>query len=100
MVRPSSFEMRSFLAASAAIAIAFVLALAYLATSTGVATTGYEAQRLEAQWDELHRQNALLEIELARLASPARIAADAQRLGLVRLTYVPVVRPEPLAAQR
>ncbi len=99
-VRATSFELRSFVAASAAIAVAFALALAYLASSTGVATAGYEAQRLAAQRDELRRQNALMELELARLASPARIEAESQRLGLVRLAYIPVVQPAPLAVQR
>jgi cell division protein FtsL len=99
-VRATSFELRSFVGASAAIAVAFVLALAYLAGSTGVASVGYEAQRLQSQRDELRRQNSLLELELARLDSPARIEAQAQRLGLVRLAYIPVVPADPLTARR
>lgn len=93
-------EMRSFLGASAAIAVAFVLALAYLGGSTGVASTGYEAQRLQAQRDELRRQNALLDLELARLDSPGRIEAEAARLGLVRVHFIPVVPAAPLTARR
>jgi hypothetical protein len=99
-VRNATWEMRSFLGASAAIAVAFVLALAYLAGSTGVATAGYEAQRLQSPRDELRRQNALLEIELARLDAPARIEAEAKRLGLVRVAFIPVVKAEPLSARR
>jgi hypothetical protein len=96
----AAWETRSFGAASAAILAAFVLALVYLGSSTGVATAGYEAQRLEQQRDELRRQSALLDVELASLASPARIELAAQRLGLVHLSYVPVVPADPIAAHR
>jgi len=96
----TTWELRSFLGAAGAIAVAFVLALVYLGGSTGVATGGYEAQRLAAQLDELRRQNALLEVELARLDSPARIEVEAARLGLVRLPHVPVVPAVPLTALR
>jgi len=99
-VRATTWELRSFVGASAAIAVAFVLALAYLAGSTGVASVGYEAQRLQAERDELRRQNALLEIDLAKLDSPARIEAGAKRLGLVRMAFVPVVPAAPLTARR
>lgn len=96
----SGWELRSFLGASAAIAVAFVLALTYLAGSTGVASAGYEAQRLASLRDELRRQNALLELELARLDAPGRIEVEAKRLGLVRLAFVPTVAADPLAARR
>ena len=99
-VRASAFETRSFLGAAVAIAVAFALALVYLAGATGVASTGYEAQRLQATRDELHRQNALLELELARLDSPARIEAEARRLGLIRVTFVPVIPADPLTARK
>ncbi|MEK7860927.1 MAG: hypothetical protein AAB284_06205, partial [Chloroflexota bacterium] len=95
-----SWELRSFLGASAAIAIACVLALAYLASSTGVATAGYEAERLQATRDELRRQNTLFELELARLDAPARVEAEARRLGLVRVSFIPVVQAEPLTARK
>lgn len=95
-----AWEIRSFGAASAAILVAFVLALMYLGSSTGVASLGYEAQRLQAERDEVRRQNALLDVQLATLASPARIEAEAQRLGLVHLSYIPVVPADPLAARR
>lgn len=94
-----AWELRSFGAASATIVVGFVLALAYLASSTGVATVGYEAQRLEAARDELRRQNALLDVRLATLASPARIEAEATRLGLVRVSFVPVVQADPLSSR-
>jgi cell division protein FtsL len=98
-IRASTFETRSFLAAAGAIACAFVLALAYLAGTTGVASVGYEAQRLQSQRDEVRRQNALLELELARLDSPTRIEAEAKRLGLVHFAFIPVVTA-PAVARR
>lgn len=98
--RATTWELRSFVGASAAIAVAFALALTYLAGSTGVASVSYDAQRLQAKRDELRRQNALLELDLARLDSPARIEAEAKRLGLVRIAFVPVVPADPLAARR
>jgi hypothetical protein len=98
--RSEGAELRSFVGASAAIAIAFVLALAYLAGSTGVASAGYEAQRLQAERDELRRQNALLELDLAKLDSPARIESEAKRLGLVRVAFIPVVPATALTARK
>ena len=74
--------------------------LLYLAQATAVSAAGYEVQRLAAQRDELRRQNALLEVESARLDSPARIEAGAARLGLVRAAAIRVVAPEAVAAHR
>jgi hypothetical protein len=95
----ASWEVRSFVIASAAIVGAFVLVLLYLAQATAVSASGYEAQRLAAQRDELRRQNALLSIESARLESPARIEADAAKLGLVRAATIHVVAAEAVAAK-
>lgn len=92
--------MRTFVAVSAAIGFVFLLAMLYLAQTTAVSTRGYEAQRLEQVREELRRQNALLEVENARLDSPGRIQVEAQRLGLVRAAQVPVVQLEPIAAKR
>ena len=99
-IRGASWEIRSFLVASGVIVACFLLALLYLAQATAVSAAGYEAQRLAAQRDELRRQNALLVIESARLDSPARVEADAQRLGLVRAATIRVVAPEAVAASR
>ena len=99
-VRSASWEIRSFLVASGVIVACFLLALLYLAQATAVSAAGYEAQRLAAQRDELRRQNALLVIETARLDSPARVEAEAQRLGLVRAATIRVVGPEAVAAAR
>jgi hypothetical protein len=99
-VRGASWEIRSFLVASCVIVACFLLVLLYLAQATAVSAAGYEAQRLAAQRDELRRQNALLVIESARLDSPARVEAEAQRLGLVRAATIRVVPAETVAAAR
>jgi cell division protein FtsL len=91
----TTWEMHTFLAVSAAIAFVFVLAMLYLAQTTTISTRGYEAQRLEQVRDELRRQNALLEVENARLDSPARIETEAARIGLVRVATIQVVQLEP-----
>jgi hypothetical protein len=96
----ASWEIRSFLVASGVIVSCFLLVLLYLAQATAVSAAGYEAQRLEAQRDELRRQNALLAIESARLDSPARVETEAQRLGLVRAATIRVVVTEAAAATR
>ena len=96
----ASWELRSFAAACGAIVALFLFVLLYVSQTTGVAALGYEVQRLDAARDELRRQNALLEIESARLDSPARIEADAQRLGLVRAVTIRVLPPETIAAKR
>ncbi len=98
--RHASWELRSFTLATAAIAAVFTLALLYLSQITSLSTGRYEVQRLQAERDELRRQNALLEVRLARLDSPARIETQAARLGLVHLTRVPLFVPEPLQANK
>jgi cell division protein FtsL len=95
-----TWEVRTFVAVSAAIAFVFLLAMLYLAQTTTVATRGYEAQRLEQVRDELRRQNALLEVENARLDSPTRIETEATKLGLVRAATISVVQLEPITAKR
>jgi hypothetical protein len=99
-VRSASWEIRSFLLASGVIVACFLLVLLYLAQATAVSAASYEAQRLLVQRDEVRRQNALLVIESARLDSPARVEADAQRLGLVRAATIRVVASEAVAAAR
>ena len=95
-----TWEVRTFVSVSAVIAFVFVLAMLYLAQTTAVSTRGYEAQRLEQTRDELRRQNALLEVENARLDAPARIESQAQKLGLTRVPSIPVVQLAPITANR
>ena len=99
-VAGASWEMHTFLVVSTAIAFVFLVAMLYLAETTTVATRGYEAQRLVQQRDELRRQNSLLEVESARLDAPARIDAEAKKIGLVRVATIPVVQLEPITAKR
>jgi len=96
----ASWEVRSFLVVSGVIVAGFLLVLLYLGQATAVSAAGYQAQRLAAQRDELRRQNALLEIESARLDSPARIEAAAARLGLVRAATIRVLSAAEIAAKR
>lgn len=96
----TSWELRSFTVAAAAIAGVFVLALLYLSQITSLSAGDYEVQRLQVERDELRRQNALLEVQVARLDAPARIEALATRLGLVHAGNVPLLFPEPLQAKK
>ena len=96
----ATWEVRTFAATSVLIAFVFVTAMLYLGQTTAVSTLGYEAQRLERTRDELRRQNSLLEVENARLDSPARIETQASKLGLVRAASVPVVNLDTITAKR
>ncbi len=95
----ASWEVGSFVAATGAIVATFLLVVLYLSLATLVAARGYEAQRLQAAREELVRQNALLALQDARLDSPARIEAEARRIGLVRAARIPVIQAEPIAAR-
>ena len=99
-VHSASWDLRIFAFAIAAIVFCFALALVYVSQTTALSVAGYDAQKLAAQRDELRRQNALLEVQSARLDSPARIAADASRLGMVHARFVPVIPAQPLIAKR
>jgi hypothetical protein len=100
LVRSASWDLRIFGLAIAAIVLAFGLALLYVSQTTALSVAGYDVQKLAGQRDELRRQNSLLEVQGARLDSPARIAADAQRLGMVHARYVPVIPAQTLIAKR
>ena len=75
-----------------------VLALLYLLQTAGVATTGYDIQRLQAERDDWQLRNEQLKLELAKRHSLTWIESEATaRLGMVRpeptaLTYVKVAR--------
>ena len=96
----TTWEVRTFVTVSGAIACVFVLAMLYLAQTTAVSARGYEAQRLEQTLSEIRRQNALLVVENARLDAPARIDTEARKIGLVRVATIPVVQLGPIAAKR
>lgn len=77
---------------------ACLVALVYLLQTSGVATTGYDIQRLQAERDDWQLRNEQLELELAKRQSLTWIESEATgRLGMVRaeptaLTYVKVTR--------
>ena len=99
--RATSWDVRIFGSAIATIIFCFVLALVYVSQTTALSVAGYDVQKLAAQRDELRRQNSLLQVQGARLDSPARIAAGAERLGMVHARYVPVIpAAQPLIAKR
>lgn len=95
-----TWETRTFGVTALAIAAGFLLAVVYLGQITGVSASDYEMQRLAQQRAELQRQNALLDVQLAKLEAPARIEAQAARLGLLRLSHVPVMSAQELAARK
>ncbi|HEY8731148.1 MAG TPA: hypothetical protein VIN69_04115 [Candidatus Limnocylindria bacterium] len=99
-VRAASWDIRVFGLAIAGIVLCFALALVYVSQTTALSVAGYDVQKLAAQRDELRRQNALLDVQSTRLDSPARIAADAQRLGMVHPRYVMVIPVQTLIAKR
>jgi cell division protein FtsL len=70
----------------------------YLLQASGVATTGYDIQRLQAERDDWQLRNEQLQLELAKRRSLTWIEAEAtSRLGMVRaeptaLTYLHAAR--------
>lgn len=61
------------------------VALVYLVQTSGVATTGYDLQRLQVERSEWVLRNDQLRLELAKRRSLAWIESDATgRLGMVR----------------
>jgi hypothetical protein len=77
---------------------ALLVALIYLLQTSGIATTGYDIQHLQAERDDWQLRNEQLQLELAKRHSLTWIEAEATgRLGMVRaeptaLTFVHVAR--------
>jgi hypothetical protein len=77
---------------------ACAVALVYLVQTSGVATTGYDIQRLQAERTEWQLRNEQLKLELAKLRSLTWVQSEAVgRMGMVRadpakLTYLRVQR--------
>jgi hypothetical protein len=77
---------------------ASLVALMYLLQTSGVASTGYEIQRLQSERDDWQLRNEQLQLELAKRQSLTWIEAQATgRLGMVRaeptaLTYLKTAR--------
>jgi cell division protein FtsL len=75
---------------------ACAVALVYLAETSGVATTGYDIQRLQAERSEWQLRNEQLKLELAKLHSLAWVEAEATtRLGMQRPAQVTHLKPQP-----
>jgi cell division protein FtsL len=75
---------------------ACLVALVYLAETSGIATTGYDIQRLQTQRSEWLLRNEQLGLELAKLRSLAWVEAEATtRLGMQRPSKVTHVAPAP-----
>jgi cell division protein FtsB len=75
---------RIFVLSAGVLATAFLTALLYLRFATSIAATGYDLHALQQRRDELRRENELLQLQVERLDAPARIEAEARRLGLVK----------------
>lgn len=77
---------------------ASLVALMYLGQTSGVASTGYDIQHLQAERDDWQLRNEQLRLELAKRRSLTWIEAESTgRLGMVRaeptaLAYVKVAR--------
>jgi hypothetical protein len=77
---------------------ACLVSLVYLLETSGIATTGYDIQRLQGERDDWQLRNEQLQLELAKRQSLTWIESEATgRLGMVRaeptaLTYVKVSR--------
>jgi hypothetical protein len=77
---------------------ALLVALMYLVQASGIATTGYDIQHLQAERDDWQLRNEQLRLELAKRQSLTWIDSEATgRLGMVRaaptaLTYVKETR--------
>jgi hypothetical protein len=75
-----------------------LVALMYLLQTSGVATVGYDIQRLQVQRDDWQLRNEQLRLELAKRQSLTWIESEAtSRLGMVRaeptaLTYLKTAR--------
>jgi len=77
---------------------ALLVALMYLVQTSGIATTGYDIQRLQAERDDWQLRNEQLQLELAKRQSLTWIESEATgRLGMVRpdptaVAYIKVSR--------
>jgi hypothetical protein len=77
---------------------ACLVSLMYLLQTSGVATTGYDIQRLQVERDDWQLRNEQLRLELAKRRSLTWIEAEASgRLGMVRaeptaIAYVKTTR--------
>jgi cell division protein FtsB len=80
-----------------------LLGLIYLGQNGQATMTGHRAQDLQEQLDRINRENAQLEVEIAQLTLPARIADRARALGFrpatITQTVFVVVKNYPVDAK-
>ena len=98
---PSSRQRAAFF--GAALLVAALLVFAVVAVQALVSQTSFRMRELDHRAAALQRSYSRLKLEAAELSSPARITAQARRLGLrlpeaVRALHVPGGRPR--SAQR
>lgn len=70
------------------------LSLIQLVISHNLATSGEKVRSLEAEISFLEKENNRLSVEINKIASLSRIAAEAEKMGLVRATRVLHLTPE------
>ena len=71
---------------------ALLVALMYLVQTSGIATTGYDIQRLQSERDDWQLRNEQLQLELAKRQSLTWIESEATgRLGMVRADPTAVI---------
>lgn len=77
------FEAHRALGWLAILALIALLGAIYLAQASRIATVGRQVQSLQFQLDEVRRQNAALELEIAEAQSVERLRTRAVELGFV-----------------
>lgn len=81
--------------------IVFLLSMVQLVIAHNLATSGEKVRLLEAQINLLEKENNKLSVEINQTASLARIAGEAERMGLTKATHVLRLTPEiPVAMNR
>jgi cell division protein FtsL len=68
-----------------------LLGLIYLGQNSQATMAGHRAQDLQEQLDRIDRENAQLEVEIAQLTLPSRIADRAKVLGFHPATFTQTV---------
>lgn len=83
------------------IAIIVLLSLVQLTISHSLATDGEKARQLEIKVAQLEKQNRELTEKINSTGSLSKIAQEAEKLGLVKVTQVLHLTPEmPVALGR
>lgn len=83
------------------VGLILVLAGFQLVISHGLATTGGKLRQWEEKTDLLEKENRILTEEINQMGSLARIANEAQKLGLVKSSKVLYLTPQiPVALEK